>query len=178
MDCRAAIPPAERMIIMGILNGIFAQGTENIPAICDVDLNRYLGQWYEIARLPHSFEEGLEYVTAAYNLRSDGKIEVINAGIKNGEKKETRGVATIANRKCTGRLKVSFFWPIKGEYNVIHLDQQHYQYAVVTSSKMSYLWILCREPQVSDELYEELVEFAASKGFDVAKLIRVKQAEN
>jgi len=162
---------------MGILSGIFAQGTENIPAICDVDINRYLGRWYEIARLPHSFEEGLEYVTATYNLRSDSKIEVINAGLKNGQHKEALGIATISQKDCTGRLKVSFFWPIKGEYNIIHLDQENYQYAVVTSSKMSYLWILNREPQIGDELYEELLNFVVSKGFDTAKLIKVKQGD-
>lgn len=78
---------------MGILSSFFSRSTKEIPPICSVDIKRYLGTWYEIARLPHSFEKGLDNVTAVYNLRSDGKIEVINSGLKNGDKKVTKGVA-------------------------------------------------------------------------------------
>lgn len=159
---------------MGLLNDIFARSANDIPAICDVDLQRYLGIWYEIARLHHSFEEGLEYVTATYKMRKDGKIEVINAGKKGDKENVAKAVAWVPDRKCTGRLLVSFFWPLRGQYNIIRLADD-YSCAVVTGSKMSYLWVLSREPQISDELYDELMQFIASVGFDPAKLIRVKQ---
>ena len=160
---------------MGILSIIFGKSTKGISPICDVNLKRYLGKWYEIARLPHSFEKDLEKVTAIYTLRSDGKIEVINAGFKNGEKKVAKGVAWIPDKNCTGKLLVSFFRLFKSEYKIILLDEIKYNYAVVTSSKMNYLWILSKKPKINNELYDELISFAALKGFDVTKLIKVTQ---
>lgn len=165
----------ERIKTMGLISVILGKTTKKIPTVCNVDLNRYLGTWYEIARLPHSFEEGLGNVTASYNLRSDGNIEVTNTGYKNGEKKEVKGVAFVPSQNCTGRLLVSFFWFFKSEYKIILLDDVNYSYAVVTSSSRDYLWILNRDPIISDSLYEELVSFALSKGFDVQRLIKVKQ---
>ena len=92
---------------MGILD-IFRNSTKDIPVVCNVNNERYLGKWYEIARLPHSFEKGLDNVTATYKLREDGKIDVTNAGIKNGEKSEANAIAWIADKECPGRLFVSF----------------------------------------------------------------------
>jgi apolipoprotein D and lipocalin family protein len=164
----------ERMVKMGIFSSLFAGNTKNMPAICDVDLKRYLGRWYEIARMPQKFEEGLEYVTATYNLKADGDIEVINAGIKNGVKSEARAVATVPDPKCTGEILVSFFKPFKSKYRIIRLDEE-YKYAVVAGGNLSYLWILSREPEISDELYSDLISFVYSKGFDTSKIIKVVQ---
>lgn len=160
---------------MGILSSLFGKSTKNIQPICNVDLERYAGTWYEIVRLPHSFEEGLHYVTATYNLRSDGKIEVINAGIKDRVTKVAKAVAWVPDKNCTGKLLVSFFWPFRSEYKIILLDEKEYKYAVVTSSTMNYLWILSRETKISNELFDELMEFISSKGFDVSKIINVAQ---
>ena len=151
------------------------KSTKDILPICNIDLKRYLGTWYEIARLPNSFEKGLENITATYNLRSDGKIEVINAGIKNGQKKIAKGVAWIPDKNCTGQLLVSFFWIFKSQYNIILIDETDYSYSVVTSSTINYLWILSRKPKISNELYDNLVKFVSSKGFDVTKIIKVAQ---
>ena len=96
--------------------------------------------------MPHGFEKGLDNVTAVYKLRDDGKIDVTNVGIKNGEKSEAKAIAWIGEKECPGRLFVSFFRPIKSEYNIIKLDEKNYDYAVVTSSSKKYLWILA-EPQ-------------------------------
>lgn len=159
---------------MGFLSDLFGKDTNDIRTICDVNLEKYLGTWYEIARLPHSFEKDLENATASYSLRNDGKIQVVNAGVKNGEKKEAKAVAWVPDDKCKGRLLVSFFWPFKGEYKIILLDKD-YQYAVVTSDTRNYLWILSRNPEISDELYNELIKFTADKGFDTSKIIKVKQ---
>lgn len=160
---------------MGIISNLFGKSTKDIQAVCNVDLERYLGTWFEIVRLPHSFEKGLENVTATYNLRSDGKIEVINSGVKNGQKKIAKAVAWVPDKKCTGKLLVSFFWPIKSEYKIIFLDKKEYRYAVVTSNTMNYLWILSREPDISRELYDELIEFVSVMGFDITKIIKVIQ---
>lgn len=160
---------------MGIISSLFGKSTKHIQPICNVDLKRYLGTWHEIVRLPHSFEEGLQYVTATYNLRGDGKIEVVNAGMRDGVKKAAKAVAWAPDKNCTGKLLVSFFWPFKSEYKIILLDEKEYKYAVVTSSTMNYLWILSRETRISNKLNDELMEFISSKGFDVSKIINVTQ---
>lgn len=160
---------------MWIFNRKSKNSTDEIPAICNVNLERYLGDWYEIARLPHTFEKGLDNVTATYNLKSDGKIEVINAGLKNGEKSVAKGTAWIPDKSCTGKLLVSFFGPIKSEYKIIKLDEANYSFAVITSSSKKYLWILSREPKISEGLYNDLLSFALSKGFDISKIIKVVQ---
>ena len=165
---------SEGMIKVGIISSLFSGSTENIPAICDVDLKRYIGRWYEIARLPQKFDEGLENVTATYNLKADGDIEVINAGTRNGVKSEAKAVATVPDPKCTGEILVSFFKPFKSKYRIILLDDE-YRYAVVTGGNRSYLWILSREPEISDELYSDLISFVSSKGFDTGKIIKVVQ---
>ncbi|HWQ89297.1 MAG TPA: lipocalin family protein [Desulfitobacteriaceae bacterium] len=163
---------------MGIFGSKAAKDTKEIPPICDIDITRYLGTWYEIARLPHAFEKGLDNVTAAYTLKSDGKIEVINTGFKNGEKKIAKGVAWIPDKSCPGKLLVSFFRPFKSLYKIIKLDEENYSYAVVTSSIKDYLWILSREPKISDELFNNLISYASSLGFDASKIIRVSQDSN
>jgi apolipoprotein D and lipocalin family protein len=162
---------------MGIVSTIHGKNKNETPPICDVDLERYLGTWYEIARYPHRFEKGLDNATAQYTLRSDGRIQVINSGLRNGKRVEAKAVATVPDKNCTGRLLVSFFWPFKGEYRVIRLGKD-YDYVVVTSSTMEYLWILSRQPTIRKDLCDELTAFVASKGYDLKKIIWVKQDQN
>lgn len=146
--------------------------------ICDLNIKRYLGKWYEIARFPHSFERDLEDVTANYRLLSKDKIEVINIGYRNGIRKEARAKAVIPDNACQGRLRVTFFWPFSSQYNIIFLDKVAYQYAVVVGGGMNYLWILCRDPYMDRELYESLISFVKELGFDVAKIEKVKHSEH
>jgi len=163
---------------MGFFSRKSENSTKDIPPICNVNLERYLGTWYEIARFPHSFEKGLGNVTATYNRKSDGKIEVINAGFKNGKKSVAKATAWIPDESCTGKLLVSFFRPIKSEYNIIKIDEENYSYAIITSSTKNYLWILSREPRISDRLYDDLIAYISANGFDISKIIKVKQNDD
>ncbi len=165
------------MIEMGILSSILRKKKNETPPICDVDLERYVGTWYEIARYPHRFEEGLDNTTANYTLRSDGKIQVINGGLKNGKREVAKAVATVPDKNCTGKLLVSFFWPFNGEYRVIRLGKD-YDFVVVTGSTMDYLWILSRQPKISKDLHDDLTAFVSSKGYDLERIIWVKQDNN
>jgi len=152
--------------------------TLTIPSVNNVDINRYAGNWFEIARLPQSFEKGLVNVTATYEIRPDGKISVINQGYKGsaaGKPSKAKGTAWIPDPKSPGVLKVRFFWPFTGVYKIINLDLKEYTYSVVTSNSKKYLWILSREPVMNDKTYKELVEFTRQNGFDVDKLIKVPQ---
>jgi lipocalin len=143
----------------------------------ELDLNRYLGKWYEIARFPHSFEENLVGVTATYSLRDDGKIKVLNQGYKNtldGELSVAEGKAKIPNKLEPAKLKVSFFWIFYGDYNVLELDE-NYQYVMIGSSTDKYFWILSRTPQMAPEVYEMLLEKARKRGYNLDKLEKVLQ---
>jgi lipocalin len=146
----------------------------------ELDLNRYLGTWYEIARFPHSFEKNLVGVTATYRLREGGKIEVLNQGFKNtldGEQSKAVGKAKILNKAEPGQLKVSFFWIFYADYYVLELDE-NYQYAMIGSSSDKYFWILCRTPQMASEIYEMLLEKARKRGYNLDKLEKVPQPIN
>ena len=155
---------------------------KNITAIKSFDANQYLGTWYEIARLDHSFERGLDKVTATYSLRDDGGIKVINRGfdVKAKEWKEAEGKAYFIDapnedKTNTGRLKVSFFGPFYGAYNIIELDKPYYNYVMVCGPNFEYLWILSRTPQLAYPIKQHLVAKAKELGFDVSKLIYVTQ---
>ena len=146
----------------------------------ELDLNRYLGTWYEIARFPHSFEKNLVGVTATYSLRDDGKIKVLNQGYKNtleGERSEAVGKAKIPNKQEQGKLKVSFFWIFYADYFVLELDE-NYQYVMIGSSSDKYFWILCRTPKMDDLTYNMLLEKARKRGYNLDKLVKVPQREN
>jgi len=146
----------------------------------ELDLDRYLGTWYEIARFPHSFEKNLVGVTATYRLLDDGKIEVLNQGTKNtldGELSKAVGKAKIPNKMEPGKLKVSFFWIFYAEYNVLELDE-NYNYAMIGSSTDKYFWILCRKPKMEPVIYEMLLEKARKRGYDLSKLEKVPQRAN
>ena len=149
---------------------------EGITPVAEFDVQRYLGQWYEIARLDHSFERGLEKVSADYSLRNDGGINVINRGYDTAKKewKEATGRAYFVGEPTVGRLKVSFFGPFYGGYNIIALDQQGYSYSMVCGPDRSYLWILSRTPEMEAGLLSGLVNQAKDLGFDTSSLIYVK----
>lgn len=143
------------------------------------ELERYLGKWYEIARLDHSFERGLERVTAEYSLRDDGGLRVINRGFDpaQGRWKEAEGRAYFVRRSDEGYLKVSFFGPFYGAYVVFELDPEEYRYAFVSGPNESYLWLLARTPQIDDQLRERFLERARQSGFDTGGIIFVDHGE-
>jgi apolipoprotein D and lipocalin family protein len=150
---------------------------ENVTPVKGFELNAYLGKWYEIARLDHSFERGLDRVTAEYSLRDDGGVRVRNRGfsVKNNKWKEADGKAYFARRHGEGYLKVSFFGPFYGSYVIFELDKENYQYAYVTGPNKSYLWFLSRTPEVSKELMSRFVDKAKELGFNTDELIYVNQ---
>ena len=158
---------------MGLFNKEKYKGL--LPLVCDVDLERYLGTWYEIARYPHRFEKGLEQVTATYEQKRNGKIRVINKGVKGGVFKSITGTAWVEDSNCTGRLWVRFFPPFKSSYNIVKLDHDDYQYAMVVGEKKKVLWILSRTPSMDKKLYKDLVDFAVSLGFKKRKIRKVLQ---
>ena len=137
-----------------------------------VDLNRYLGSWYEIAKYDHVFERGLDYAMANYTLREDGKIDVLNTGIKDGRAKDAKGIAKTTN--IPGLLKVSFFGPFYSDYRIMMLDT-NYQYVLVGGSNDKYLWILSRTPQLDEATKALILAEADKRGYDTSKLIWVKQ---
>lgn len=145
----------------------------------ELDINRYMGTWYEIARFPHSFEKNLVGVTATYSLRDNGKIKVVNEGYKktlDGKRSRAEGKAKIPNKKEPGKLKVAFFWNFYGDYYVLELDKD-YRWAMIGSSSDKYFWILSRTPQMDTDTYNMLLENARKRGYKLEKLIKVPQPE-
>ncbi len=149
---------------------------DGVEPVDDFELDRYLGTWFEIARLDHSFEEGLQRVTATYQLREDGGVRVINRGYapEEDEWKETVGKAYFVEEETTGHLKVSFFGPFYSSYVVFELDKENYAYAFVTGNDRSYLWLLARTPQVPEELIDRFVQHASDLGYPTDELIYVE----
>jgi apolipoprotein D and lipocalin family protein len=152
---------------------------EGVRPVEEFDVNKYLGKWYEIARLDHAFERGLQNVTADYSLREDGGIRVINSGysIRNNETESVEGKAYFENNPDEGYLKVSFFGPFYGSYVIFELDKEEYQYAFITSYSKSYLWLLSRTPAVSKELVDHFINRARELGFSTDDLIFVEHNE-
>jgi len=150
---------------------------EGVTPVKDFELNRYLGKWYEIARLDHSFERGLENVTAEYAMRKDGGVSVLNRGYspEKNKWKEARGKAYFVKNTNEGYLKVSFFGPFYGSYVVFELDKKDYQYAFISGPDTSYLWLLARTPTLPQEVVDRFKQRSKELGFDTSKLIFVKQ---
>jgi len=150
---------------------------DGVKPVSSFELDRYLGKWYEIARLDHSFERGLEKVTAEYSLREDGGVRVLNRGFstKKGEWDESEGKAYFVQDENTGHLKVSFFGPFYGSYVVFELDQTNYSYAFISGPDTSYLWLLAREPTVDEAVMTQFRERSSALGFDINELILVNQ---
>ncbi len=153
---------------------------EDIEPVTGFDGDRYLGTWYEIARLDHSFERGLTNVRAEYSRNDDGSIKVINRGYNAEEEQweEADGRAVFVEDKATGHLKVSFFGPFYASYVVFELDKDEYSYAYVTGYDRDYLWFLSRTPEVSEEAIEAFRERVIEEGFDLEELIIVEHDEN
>lgn len=153
---------------------------EGVRPVTNFDINRYLGRWYEIARLDHSFERGMSDVNATYQLQDDGSVKVVNRGYdtKRQAWKEAIGRALFIGDSNTASLKVSFFGPFYGGYHVIALDQEDYRWALVAGPDRDYLWILARERTLPSEVREKLVSQAQALGFATDKLIWVEQTRN
>ena len=168
------------LLFVGIISFSCSNNKEmvNRNTVKDLDIDRFLGKWYEVARFPHSFEKGLTGVTATYSMREDGKIKVLNQGYKGsleGPLKTAEGKAKIPDPTQPSKLKVSFFWIFYSDYLVMELDTINYNWAVIGSSSENYLWILSRTPQIEDDSYEMLIKRIEDRNYDTSKLIKVIQ---
>jgi apolipoprotein D and lipocalin family protein len=147
--------------------------SSNVPleTVSRVDLSRYLGRWYEIAKYPNRFERKCDHnVTATYAIRPDGKVSVVNAcTTRQGMQNVSTGWAKVVDQKTGAKLKVTFFWPFFGDYWIIDLGA-NYEYAVVGEPGRKYLWILSRTPKMDEGIYAEVVSRLTAKGYDAAKL--------
>lgn len=161
--------------LIAIILVIFISGCSEkytpLPTVEKVDIQKYKGTWYEIARFEHFFEKGCKNVTATYELNSDNSIKVLNKCemIEDGQKKEAEGIAYVTN-KSGSKLEVSFFRPFYGDYWILELDRD-YKYALVGTPSREYLWILARSKTIDDEIKQDLVQKAVELGFDKSKLI-------
>ncbi|MES2427693.1 MAG: lipocalin family protein [Bacteroidota bacterium] len=153
---------------------LYAQD-KTLSTVQYVELDKYLGKWYEIAAFPQSFERGCSHTVAHYSLNDDGSIKVINTCIKDGKIKVAEGKATVTDTKTNAKLSVQFFWPFKGKYWIIGLGHD-YSYALVGHPNLKYLWILGRKPVMDSQTYNHLVTLAAGKGFDVRNLVKTEQS--
>lgn len=150
---------------------------KTVTPVNNFQLENYLGKWYEVARLDHSFEEGLSHVTAEYQLRDDGGVSVINRGFNDAENEwqQAEGKAYFVGDEDEGYLKVSFFGPFYGSYVIFDLDHKDYQYAFISGPDHDYLWLLSRTPTVGPVVIEKFVREAKARGFDTHNIIFVKQ---
>lgn len=167
---RIALPIIVSLLLTGCLGM-----PEKVTPVENFELNRYLGKWYEIARLDHPFERGLERVSAEYSMREDGGVSVVNRGysIKDDEWKVAEGKAYFVDGENKGYLKVSFFGPFYGSYVVFEIDEENYSYAFVSGPDTSYLWLLARTTEIPREIIEKFRRRAEALGFDTGNLIFV-----
>ena len=148
-----------------------------VPLICDLDLNKYVGKWYEIGKLSTWAQNGLDNVSATYSLKDNVKIKVYNEGFRNGKKKKITGSAWLRKETCTGGLYVRFFWPFKSQYNIIKLAHD-YRYAIVMGNNRKSLWILSRTSKMKSRDYKKIIHFLKDKGFKIDEIMRTKQNMN
>lgn len=144
--------------------------TVDNSVVKDFDTERFLGNWYEIARFDHRFERGMEQTKAAYTLQKDGTIKVLNTGMKNGKPKQSEGRAKLTDTPAL--LRVSFFAPFYSDYRIMLLDK-NYQYALIGGGSDNYLWILSRSSLLSDDVKTTILDEAKRRGYDISKLIWV-----
>jgi apolipoprotein D and lipocalin family protein len=165
------------LLLLALLTGCVAV-PEGLQPVSGFQPERYLGTWYEIARLDHSFERGMSRVTAEYRQRDDGGLDVANRGYLADSKtwKQALGKAYFVQSPDIGYLKVSFFGPFYGSYVVFELDRQDYRYALVSGPDRSYLWLLARNPTLDAATRDRLVARATALGFDTRQLIFVDQS--
>lgn len=167
------------VILLFVMNTNKALAKDETPleTVPYVDLDRYLGKWYEIASFPQSFQEGCVASTATYSLRKNGDINVLNECREktfDGKLKSVEGVAKVVDKKTNSKLKVSFFWPFYGKYWIIDLGQD-YEFAVVGHPDRNYLWILSRSPQMDEATLQAIIQRAEQKGYDMSRLQRTPQ---
>jgi apolipoprotein D and lipocalin family protein len=144
-----------------------------------VDLSRYVGQWYEIARYQHRFQEGCFGSKATYTMRDDGKINVLNECFDKSSSvklRSAKGKAWVVDKETNARLKVSFFWPFSGDYWIIDLGQ-NYEYAVIGHPDRKYLWVLSRTPEMDENVYQSILDRLQKQEYDTSKLIRSDQKD-
>lgn len=149
---------------------------KGVRAVDHFELERFLGTWYEIARLDYRYERNLNYVTAEYSLNEDGSVKVVNRGYdsKKGEWEEAEGKAKFVNSEDEGMLKVSFFGPFYSGYNVINIDPE-YKYALIAGEDKDYLWLLSREKTMPDDVRKDYLQQACRLGFEVHDLVWTEQ---
>lgn len=165
--------------LAGLLSGELCIASERMKldtsTVKQLDVARFMGKWYEIARYEHRFEKGMSYVTAEYTLLSDGKIRVVNSGLKDDKPKKIVGKARQPNPvEYPGRLEVSFFLWFYSDYYILELGAD-YQYAVIGSSSDKYLWILCRKPEMSQRELDGILANLRKRGYDLSRLVYVEQ---
>lgn len=158
-------------VLLCLLGGCSKPTVDN-SVVNNFDLNRFLGSWYEIARFDHKFERGMEQTKATYTLREDGKVDVLNTGMKDGKHSKAKGVAKLTDTPAL--LRVSFWGPFYSDYRVMLLDSD-YRYALVGSGSDDYLWILSRTPQITSETQTLIIAEPQKRGYDTDKLIWVNQ---
>ncbi len=167
------------MAAMTLLTNVLQSGCTGVPdgvqVVTGFELDRYLGTWFEVARLDHRFERGTSNVAANYSMRHDGGVNVVNRGYKvaKGEWDEATGKAYFVGDADVGQLKVSFFGPFYGGYNIVELDKEDYQYALIAGPDRGYLWILARSPKLDLRVLSALVYKAENLGFPTDELIYV-----
>lgn len=163
--------------LVTLFAGYTTRVPEGLQPISNFDIHRYLGKWYEIARLDHSFERGLQNVTAEYTEATDGAIQVLNRGYNPAKHRweDAEGTARFIGEPHVGSLKVSFFGPFYGGYHILAIDRD-YKYAVLTGPSRAYLWILAREDHLPEEVLQGLLHQAQVWGFKTEKVIRVSHS--
>jgi len=170
-------------ILLGLLVSLAACATTSralppLELVPQLDAERYMGRWYEIARYQHSFEKDLVGVTAFYSLNANGTVKVLNSGFYktlDGPYRQARAVARIPDASRPAALKVSFFWPFAGDYLVFGLDDQNYSWALVGDNSRGFLWFLARSPEISPQLLEQMKKLAQAQGFALDNLYLVPQ---
>jgi apolipoprotein D and lipocalin family protein len=172
MDKKKSLLALTAVAAGAVVYNIWKPIKSDLPVIQDFDVDRYLGQWYEIARIDFFWEKGLKNVTATYSKNDDGTIRVDNQGvkIKNNKKKQSIGKAKFAGNPHMGALRVSFFGPFYGGYNIMH-GTDDYQHALVFGDTLDYLWILSRTKTIPEEIKSMYLDYAAKSGYDLDKII-------
>jgi apolipoprotein D and lipocalin family protein len=164
--------------LIGAATGLTMAGSNpELKTVGRVDLNRYLGRWYEIARYPNRFERKCDHdVTAEYSLKENGKIRVVNSCLSTaGKINRVEGTAEVVDAATNAKLRVTFFWPFYGKYWIIALGDA-YEYAVVGEPSRDYLWILSRTPVVQGDVYQKIIHLATASGYDLGKLVMTPQS--
>jgi apolipoprotein D and lipocalin family protein len=168
------------LIFIALLGPLIASAAEKIPplqTVSHVDLNRYMGKWYEIASFPQRFQKGCVASAATYTLRKDGDVDVFNQcrdKTLDGKLRDAKGKAWVVDPKSNAKLKVRFFWPFSGDYWIIDLGT-NYEYAVVGHPKRNYLWILCRSRQMDSAVYDGILQRLKNQNYDLARLNKTLQ---